>query len=196
MAYNDILSYLGVLEERGKLKRIQKEVDSSWELSCIARWMFQALPEEKRFGLLFEQVKGYEIPVMTGILGASREVYAMALDRTPDQINETWVQALLNPITPEQVEEAPCQEIVHMGDDVDLGSLPIPVWTPEKDAAPYVTNPCITRDHDTGVQNAAVYRSMFIDKNHLIVNLAPGRHGTLCYESFKSKGKKTPFAIV
>ena len=196
MAYNDILSYLNVLEERGKLKRIQKEVDPSWELSCIARWMFQALPEKDRFGLLFEKVKGYDIPVMTGILGASRDVYAIALDATPDQINDAWVRALLNPVTPKQVEEAPCQEMVHTGEDVDLESLPIPVWTPGKDAAPYVTNPCITRDHDTGVHNTAVYRSMFIDKNHIIVNLAPGRHGTMCYESFKKKGENTPFALV
>ena len=94
MAYHDILSYLKVLEERGKLKRVYQEVDPSWELSCIARWMFQALPEKERFGLLFERVKGYEIPVMTGILGASRDVYAMALDVISDQINETWVRAL------------------------------------------------------------------------------------------------------
>ncbi|MDB4444307.1 UbiD family decarboxylase [bacterium] len=196
MANHDIRAYLGVLEKRGKLKRIQKEVDHTWEVSCIARWMFQALPEDKRFGLLFEAVKAYKIPVMTGILGASREVYAMALDTIPDKINETWVQALLNPVTPKQVEEAPCQETVHMGGDVDLRALPIPIWTPGKDAAPYITNPCITRDHDTGVQNVAVYRSMVKDKNHLVVNLSPGRHGTLCYESFKRKGQKAPFALV
>ena len=56
MAYRDIRDYLAALEEKGKLRRIQKSVDRTWELSCLARWMFQALPEGERFGLLFEQV--------------------------------------------------------------------------------------------------------------------------------------------
>ncbi|MFH1488135.1 MAG: UbiD family decarboxylase [Pseudomonadota bacterium] len=196
MPYKDIRDYLGILEGMGKLKRIQKPVDPAWELSCIARWMFQALPEEERFGLFFEKVKGFHIPVMTGILGASRDVYAVGLDEKPDHINERWVHALLNPMTPIEVDRAPCQEVVHRGMDVDLGLLPIPVWTPGKDAAPYVTNPLLTRDRDTGIQNAAVYRCMFKDKDHLIVNLSPGRHGTRCYESYRRKGEKAPFALV
>ena len=136
MAYRDIRDYLAALEEKGKLRRIQKSVDSTWELSCLARWMFQALREEERFGLLFEQVQGFNVPVMTGILGASREVYAIALETEPDGINEKWIQALLQPMPPKLVNEAPCQEVVLSGGDIDLGSMPIPVWTPGKDAAP------------------------------------------------------------
>ena len=51
MPYKDIREYLGVLEGLGKLRRIQKPVDPAWELSCIARWMFQAMPEEERRSL-------------------------------------------------------------------------------------------------------------------------------------------------
>ena len=115
MAYRDIRDYLAVLEERGKLRRVQRGVDCTWELSCLARWMFQALPEKERFGLLFEQVQGFNVPVMTGILGASREVYAIALETEPDEINEKWIQALLQPMPPAQVDEAPCQEVVLLG---------------------------------------------------------------------------------
>jgi UbiD family decarboxylase len=196
MAYRDIRDYLAALEEKGKLRRIQKSVDRAWELSCLARWMYQALPEGERFGLLFEQVQGFDIPVMTGILGASRQVYAIALETEPDQINEKWIQALLQPMPPKQVTEAPCQEVVLSGDDMDLGSMPIPVWTPGKDAAPYLSCPTISRDHETGIQNAAVYRAMVKDSRHLAVNLAKGRHGTLCYESYAKKGKPAPFAWV
>ena len=63
-------------------------------------------------------------------------------------------------------------------------------------AAPYITSTTISRDHDTGIQNTAVYRAMLKDKNHLGVNLAPSRHGTLCYESYVKKGKPAPFAWV
>ena len=196
MAYRDLRDYLATLEDRGKLRRIQKTVDHTWELACLARWMFQALPEKDRFGLLFEQVKGFDIPVMTAVLGASRETYAIALGTEPDQINDKWVQALLHPITPRLVETAPSQEVVLMGEDIDLNALPIPIWTPGKDAAPYITSVTISRDDDIGVQNAAVYRAMVQDKGHLAVLLAPNRHGTLCYESYVKKGKPAPFAWV
>lgn len=196
MAYRDIRDYLAALEGKGKLRRIRKSVDHSWELSCLARWMFQALPDRERFGLLFEQVKGFSIPVMTGIIGASREVYAIALETEPDQINDRWIKALVNPIPPKLVKEAPCQEVVLTGDDIDLGLMPIPVWTPGKDAAPYLTCISIGRDRNTGTQNTAAYRTMVQDRRHLIVNLGKGRHGTLCYESYAKKGKPAPFAWV
>jgi UbiD family decarboxylase len=37
---------------------------------------------------------------------------------------------------------------------------------------------------------------MLGDKGHLVVNLAKGRHGTLCYDSYVKKGKSAPFAWV
>lgn len=196
MAYHDIRDYLSALESKGKLRRIQKGVDHTWELACLARWMFQALPEAARFGLLFEKVKGFQIPVMTGVLGASRETYAIALETEPEQINEKWIQALLHPLSPTVVEVAPCQEVVLLKDNVDLNALPIPVWTPGKDAAPYLTTITISRDHDTGIQNAAVYRGMVQGRRHVGVNLATGRHGTICYESYVKKDKPAPFAWV
>ena len=67
--YRDMRDFLAALEAKGKLRRIQKEVDHTWELACLARWMFQALPEAERFGMLFERVKGFKIPVMTAVLG-------------------------------------------------------------------------------------------------------------------------------
>lgn len=196
MPYRDIREFLGVLETRGKLRRVQKGVDHTWELSCLARWMFQALPSEERFGLLFEKINGFNIPVMTGVIGASREVYAIALETEPDQINDKWVEALLHPIAPRVVEEAPDHEVVHLGDDIDLNFMPIPVWTPGKDVGPYLTCTVISKDHNTGIQNTAVYRSMVQDKGHLAVNLAKGRHGTLCYESYTDKDKPAPFAWI
>ena len=33
MAYRDLRAYLAVLEEKGKLKRVKKEVDKDWERS-------------------------------------------------------------------------------------------------------------------------------------------------------------------
>ena len=196
MPYRDMRDFLGALEAKGKLRRVQKEVDHTWELACLARWMFQALPEKERFGLIFEKIKGSKIPVMTGILGASRESYAMALETEPDLINDKWVRALRHPIPPRQVGSGSSQEVVTTGDEVDLGKIPIPIWTPGKDGAPYLSCVVISRDANTGIQNMATYRAMVKDKNHLAVNIPPARHGTMCYESYVNRGKPAPFAWV
>jgi UbiD family decarboxylase len=196
MPYRDMREFLKALEEKGKLRRIRKAVDHTWELACVARWMFQALPEPERFGLLFDHIKGSKIRVMTAVLGASSETYAIALETTPDKINEKWEQSLRNPIPAREIDSGPSQEVVYTGDQVDLGKIPIPTWTPGKDAAPYLSCITISRDADTGIQNMATYRAMVKDRNHLAVNIPPARHGYLCYESYMTKGKPAPFAWV
>ena len=196
MPYRDMREFLSALEARGKLRRITQQVDHTWEVACIARWMFQALPHEQRCGLLFENIKGSSIPVMTGVLGASPDVYAIALETEPDKINEKWVQSLRNPLPPVEVKTAASQEVVYTGEQADLNCLPIPIWTPGKDAAPYLTCIVISKDADSGVQNMSTYRTMVKDKNHVAVNIPTGRHGNLCYESYVRKGKPAPFAWV
>jgi UbiD family decarboxylase len=196
MAYRNIRDFLAKLEEAGRLRRIAVPVDHTWELACLARWMLQGLPEEQRFGLLFERVTGFDTKVMTAVLGASRWNYALALETTPDGIHEKWVNALLHPIAPRAVEVSPAREVVAAGADVDLKAIPIPTWTPGKDAAPYITATVITVDLDTGVQNAATYRCMVKDRNHLAINLTPGRHGHLNYSTWAGRGRPAPFAIV
>jgi UbiD family decarboxylase len=196
MAYRDMRKLIAVLEQRGKLRRVSKPVERDWELACMARWMFQGLDEADRFGLLFENVKGFDTAVATGVLGSSREAYAIALGVEPDDINDKWVEALSRPLAPVTGDGAPCHEVVESGGDADLDRIPIPVWTPGKDAAPYISCPVVTRDRDTGVYNVGVYRTMVVDGRTLVSNLGPRRHGMRCVQSFLDKGEPAPIAWV
>lgn len=196
MAYRDLRDLLVVLEQRGRLRRVSKSVDRDWEVACLARWTFQGLDEAARFGLLFERIEGFDMAVATGVLGSSREAYAIALGVEPDDINDKWAEALLNPVPPRTLDTALCQEITLTGDDIDLGRIPVPVWTPGKDAAPYVSCPVITRDRNSGIYNLGVYRTMVRDAGSMVVNLGPGRHGTRCCESFLDNGEAAPIAWV
>lgn len=196
MAYRNIREFLDRLEAAGRLRRITRPVDHTWEVACLARWMLQGLPEEERFGLLFENVTGFDIPVMTAVLGASRWNYAIALETTPDGIHEKWVNALLHPIAPRVVAESPARQVVAAGADVDLSVIPIPTWTPGKDVGPYITATVITKDLDTGLGNAATYRCMVASHTQVAINLTPGRHGHLNYLSWARQGRPAPFAIV
>ena len=40
MAYRDLREYLKVLEKKGKLKRVKKEVDKDWEIAAVCRQLF------------------------------------------------------------------------------------------------------------------------------------------------------------
>jgi 4-hydroxy-3-polyprenylbenzoate decarboxylase len=75
MPYKDLREFIAKLEEEGELKRIKAEVDWNLELCTIAK-----LNEEERGpALLFENVKGYNTPVLTSAFSTSRGL-ALALD--------------------------------------------------------------------------------------------------------------------
>ncbi|MGE3933930.1 MAG: UbiD family decarboxylase [Rhodospirillaceae bacterium] len=196
MAYRDMRDFLAVLDQKGKLKRIGKTVDRMWEPACLAKWMYQALPAEKRVGLFFDKVAGSDMKLVTGALGASPETYCLALGVEPEDLNETWVKALVNPIPPKLVDRGVCQEVVLTGKDASLDILPIPVWTPGKDVAPYITTMVFTRDHDTAIQNIGVYRTQVKDAHTVICNLGNGRQGTIHTQTYTSRGKPAPIAWV
>ena len=196
MAYRTFRDFLAVSEQQGLLRRITKSVDRTWEPAALAKWAFQALPDDDRFGLLFDKVEGSEFRLVTAALGASTHSYALGLGVSREEVNDKWTQALLNPIAPTKVKEAPCQEVVHTGDDVRLNDLPIPTWTPGKDVGPYITTITVTHNADSGEQNMGVYRTMVKDDNHVICNLNPGRHGFMQASTYLDNGKPAPIAWV
>ena len=196
MPFRDMRDYLAALEQQNLIKRVSREVDHNWEVACLAKWMYQALPIDRRFGLYFQNVKGSKIPVVTGALGACPASVAVALQCDVEDINDTVVGAIRNPIKPRIVGSGVCQEVVVTGQNASLDTLPIVTWTPGKDKAPYLTTIVVTRDHDTGIANMAVYRTMVRDSRSVVVNLSPNRQGTRNVQSWTEKGKKAPIAWV
>src|SRR5580693_7274532 len=74
MPYEDLRQYLKVLEEKGLLCHVQAEVDKDWEISAVCRRTFRTIPQERRPALMFDCIKGHNIPLVVGILGGSREI--------------------------------------------------------------------------------------------------------------------------
>ncbi len=196
MPYRDMRDYLATLEQHGLLKSVTRETDRSWEIACLTKWMYQALPVEQRFGLMFQNVKGSKIPVVTGALGGSPRSVALALQCEVDAINDTVVAALRRPVKPRTVATGACQETELFGEAASLADFPVVTWTPGKDKAPYITTIVITRDHDSGAQNMGVYRTMLRDDHSVVVNLSPGRQGTFNAKTWTDRGKKAPIAWV
>jgi UbiD family decarboxylase len=159
MAYRDLREYLGALEKRGWLHHVKKEVDPTWEVAAVMRRVFQRIPRERRPAMMFERVRGHTMPVVAGILGASPEIYALALETTVDEIADKWAEAQTHPVPPVTVATGPVKEVVLTGDRIDATALPLCIWTRGQDPAPYVTGPCVvSKDPETGERNMGTYR--------------------------------------
>lgn len=160
MPYKDLREYIQRLEKEGLFRWVDEEVDKDWELSCVMRAIFRGLAAEKRVAVGFRNVKGYNIPVVVGIIGASKQVQAMALETEPDavKIHEKWVKAQENPIDPVMVSSGPVKDVIIKGKEVDLYKIPVPVWTPGRDPAPFFNPLWVTKNPATMGRNMGMYR--------------------------------------
>lgn len=197
MAYRDLRDYLKVLDEAGCLHHIRTEVDKEWEIAAVCRLVFQDIPEEQRPALIFDNVKGHTIPVCAGVLGASRWVYAMALETKPEEIPEKWARAQRTPIPPRLAGDGPVHEIIKRGDAANLLELPVPVWTRRHDPGPYLTAPCvITRDPETGHLNVGTYRCQIKGPRKIGMWVNFHQHARRHIEPQRLAGIRVPVAIV
>jgi 4-hydroxy-3-polyprenylbenzoate decarboxylase len=188
--------YVAGLDQHGYLRHVSVEVDKDWEVSTVARQIFLNLPEHQRYALQFDHVTGFDMPLVVGAFGASREIYAFALDAKPEQLLERWADALSQPVQPQVVDAAPCQEVVLTGKDVDLCKLPVPVWTPGIDPGPFFTATCvITKDPETGVRNIGTRRMQVKGPNRTGMNLTPKSHTEKHVLANEAKGLNTPCAV-
>lgn len=185
MPFKDLRTFIARLEEIGELKRIKAQVSPYLEISEITNRIAKGNSKSNK-ALLFENVEGYQIPVLINTLGSIRrmnealgtssfkeiaERIEKFLDkRVPDTIMGKlgMVPKLLEiaSFPPKLVSNAPCQEVV-IRDPKEpmLDKLPIITAWP-KDAAPFITmTVVVTKDPKTGIRNVGTYRLQKINNN-------------------------------
>lgn len=193
----DLRSFLTYLDLNGRLRRVTKPINKDWELACIARWSMESTPEQDAYAILFENVQNHSSPVVVNLYSTA-ERYAEALGIEPDRILEHWSHALEHPREARLIESGPAQEIVNLGPKADLLSIPAPVWTPGRDAGPFLSAAnVITKDPETGIQNMAVYRMQIHDSGH--AGLCFGskmQHGAIHLRKYAALKKPMPIAAV
>ena len=79
----------------------------------------------------------------------------------------------------------------------DVLAFPAPLWH-ELDGGRYIGTGCsvVTRDLDSDWINVGTYRVQVIDRDHVALDMVPGKHGRIHYEKHKAAGKRFPVAIV
>jgi 2,5-furandicarboxylate decarboxylase 1 len=157
-------SFIAKAERAGRLVTIAKEVDPYLEMTRV----INALDGQP---VLFTRVKGSPYQIVSGICSA-REYFALDLDVDQSQLLFALTQALGNPVAPQMVVPAPCQEVVE--EEVDLNTLPILTHLPD-DGGPYITaGVVIVKDPDHG-RNMCFHRLMRIGPRQFSVRIVEGR---------------------
>jgi len=214
--FSDMRSFIAELEKRGWLKRIAAEVSAELEVTAISSRVLEA----KGPALLFENVKGHDMPLLSNLFGTPERIaLGMGLESVeglsdigellatlkepepPKGVKDAWAKLptyrkVLH-MAPKVVKKAPWQEVTLVGDEVDLSRLPIQTCWPE-DAAPLITwGLVITKGPNKERHNLGIYRQQLIGKNKLIMRWLKHRGGAQDHQEAKAAGENTfPCAVV
>ena len=188
---SDLRTVIEDLDGMGRLVHVTSEVDLHLDLAGIA-----AKLEGGPRGVLFENIKGHDTPVFTGLYW-SRELLG-ALMRRDERALPGYVAGCIKnwqqrPVEPVMVKHGP----IFDGEDqpVDLYRLPVPFHA-EKDGGPYFdAGVVIARDPETQVRNASIQRFMLVNKDTLHINIDAGRHLELYLNKARERGETLPFSI-
>jgi 4-hydroxy-3-polyprenylbenzoate decarboxylase len=214
MIYQDLREFIAELEKRGELKRITTEVDANLEITEICRRTL----DKKGPALLFENVKGSNIPVLANLFGttgrvasamgqedlvALRELGKLLAElkqpEPPKGLKDAFeklptLKKVLN-MPVKLVKKGQCQEVTIEGDDVDLSTLPIQTCWPG-DVAPLITwGLTITKGPLKKRQNLGIYRQQVIGKNKLIMRWLSHRGGALDFKDWCDKNPGQPYPV-
>jgi 4-hydroxy-3-polyprenylbenzoate decarboxylase len=210
----DLRDFIQLLEQRGELKRITAVVDPHLEITEISdRTLKMGGP-----ALLFENVKGSSMPVLTNLFGTTRRVaLGMGQDSTaalrevgellaflkepepPKSLRDLWskrsdFKQVLN-MPAKVLKKGPCQDVVIEGDNVDLATIPVQTCWPG-DAGPLITWPLVvTRGPEKTRQNLGIYRMQVIGRNKVIMRWLTHRGGALDFRDWQRKHPDEPFPV-
>ncbi|HEX6004835.1 MAG TPA: UbiD family decarboxylase [Burkholderiales bacterium] len=200
----DLRVWLDEARRLGELKDV-RSADWNLELGAISEVNVRKdLPP----ALLFDEIKDYPrgFRVLTcstasparlsSILRFGVETSHHALVQKLRGRPKTWQQeaSRYDPVT---AETGPVFENVQGEGKVNLEVFPAPLWH-EKDGGRYIGTGCcvVTRDFDSNWVNVGTYRVMLHDRNHVGLDMVPGKHGAIQYDKYMKAGKPFPVAIV
>ena len=220
MKYRDLREFMSALEPMGELRRVAEPVSVRLEMTAVSDFVLRAGGP----ALWFQNPTGYKISALTNLFGTPKRV---ALGMGAAEVSELrdvgrLLASLKEPeppkglkdagklmhmakalwdMKPATVRNAPCQEVVREGSDVDLGLLPVQTCWPE-DAGPLITWGLVVTRGPQGApsararQNLGIYRQQVISRNQVIMRWLAHRGGALDFREFALAKTGQPFPMV
>jgi len=214
-------AFVEKLEKYGELKRVRTPVSPVLEITEITDRIVKA----EGPALLFEET-GTPFPVLINAYGSERRMaLALGVEgdskgSNPLDAISTRMQALFSKLlspkaslleklqmlpTLAQVAgflprrhrgKAPCQEVVHTGEAINLFHLPILQCWPA-DGGHYITLPVVHTYHPhTRQRNVGMYRVQVLDEKTTAIHWQLHKVSRRHYDAWKETGQKMPVAIV
>ncbi|MER5174883.1 MAG: menaquinone biosynthesis decarboxylase [Candidatus Nitrosocosmicus sp.] len=212
MVFDNLLEYVNALESLGELKRVNVEVNSDLEVAEIMR---RLMYNGKSPAVLFENIKGYKIPILGNAFGSLKRLQ-IALDmqdfseignrivdltklKMPsgvlDKIRMLPKLSELSEYGPKIVDKGPIQEKIN-ADNPSFYEFPI-LKSFTKDAGRFITfGMTITKHPETGIRNIGLYRIQIINEKKAIMHWQIHKRGAQHYEILKDSQKPIEVAVV
>lgn len=179
---------------RGFLDRLRAEKELVDIRQPVDSRHIATLVDQADKALLFHNVIGYDMPVVSGIIRSQkRAIMAMGCAGYPE-IETRLQQGIEHPIAPRHVETSPAKQLIRTGPDVDLFSLPIPMFS-IYDGGPMITaGITIARDPEFGL-NSGIYRFMVKERNLTGIDIVTPNNMRLFAQRAFEAGKPLPISI-
>ncbi|MDP2718649.1 MAG: UbiD family decarboxylase [Dehalococcoidia bacterium] len=199
----DLRTWLEAVENIGQLEVVS---GAHWNLEMGALVGLVAGKQEHP-ALLFDKIPDYEKGGR--VLGCAmttpgRVAVTFDIQGNPNhyELAEEFRQKLpgwekgMRSFPPKAVNQAAFLENIQTGKDINLWTFPSPLWC-ELDIGRYIGtgDAVVTRDPDTGEINVGTYRIMVHDEKTLGLFIAPGKHGRIHVEKYRSRGQDCPVAV-
>ncbi|MBN2816104.1 MAG: menaquinone biosynthesis decarboxylase [Campylobacterales bacterium] len=208
-----------LLRENGELRIVDEALDIYLEIPHLA--YAEVKKKDGGQAILFTNVvdkksgKKFEEPVLMNVFGSYKRcelLFGRTVESVADEITKllhmrppegffnkvSMAKELfsLKNIFPKKLKgKGACQELEFLGEDVDLGMLPV-LTTWEQDAGPFITmGQVYTQSLDGEMVNLGMYRLQVHDKNHLGMHWQIHKDSSHFFDQYQKAGKKMPVSI-
>jgi 4-hydroxy-3-polyprenylbenzoate decarboxylase len=207
MPLESLRELVDVLEQKGELTRVGALVDPKLEVAEIMR---RLMYDKDRPAVLFENVKGYTIPVLGNTFGSNERLRIALEEDDFFQIGNRIVDLTrmkmptgvfgklrmlpklseISDYGPKHIDSGPVKELVLTEEKADLYSLPI-LTSFKGDAGRFITfGLTVTKHPDTEVTNLGVYRMQILNARKAIMHWQIHKRGAQHLEILKDKKSK------
>jgi len=209
MAPRTLSDFLEELGQAGELARVEVPVDPLGEVAAVT----DRVAKNDGPALLFSSVGGSDVPLVSNLLGTParllRALGGQSLDEAAQNFAAQvtggdaagWFDRLrgsegpLKRLAPRSVRSGPCQQIVRLGQDVDLGELPLLQAWPGETARSITAGQLVLDDREGGARHVGRYDAVLLDRQRLALvwdaHQAPAR-ALACWPS----GEPVPVSLV
>ncbi|PJB62139.1 MAG: menaquinone biosynthesis decarboxylase, partial [Armatimonadetes bacterium CG_4_9_14_3_um_filter_58_7] len=215
MAYRDLHDFVQALRAKGELREIDVEVDPLLEVSEV----YNRVVKRDGPALLFNEVKGHDIPVLINAFGTRRRMELALETESLDAIGEE-IALLLKPeiptslieklkalpklkrlseLPPRVVSSGVCQEVVEIS-GASVAPLPlIQCWPGDGGGVGkgrYITlSLTFTKHPEHGARNAGLYRIQKFDDQTLGMHWQQHKGGAQHYRVAEERGERLEVAV-